>query len=471
MKENIKLRSYPKAIFLWPIILYTAIAWLIQMLVSPYIAILTASELNNMLALVWLMTLFLSLLILSFEFRSLTTFIIIIVITIGLLLGIFLLLPVLGININELEIIEFELYLPTEFYMTLTIMFLFIYLMIIIVNQFSYYKVERNEIYYKKSLFSGIVRFPTKNLRIKKEVTDVFEFFILRSGRITLLIGNVEIGVLNNVLNVNKKVFEIDRLLSSIHVEEVEVDKVDLFSPLKPDKEYALEQIKSKYKEYKKPLLGHGKYKDEVKVPSKDLIPKLREEIKNQSHMHVEELGDKLLGIAKTNTPSESQYLLEVDFKTDKAIFKGYGDNRTYTKDLVDYTIAKLEKYDGQIKEFRESFEEHKKKEEEFRKEYKLSYKKADIKMSLNIFLEKPEQLKEYFKEVIESDWQDEEKDLWAEVMQELLKEWEEFEPEKWEKIADFLLDIAESIPIAGGIGKVVTKGVRVLINWIKSRR
>jgi len=112
MKEQyVMLRSYPKAIFLWPIILVTVIAWLIQMLVIPYITILPESELNRTVAMVWIMVLFLSLVIVSFEFRSTATFIIIFVITIGLILVIILLLPVLDLNITELTNIEFELYL------------------------------------------------------------------------------------------------------------------------------------------------------------------------------------------------------------------------------------------------------------------------------------------------------------------------------------------------------------------------
>jgi len=474
MKEQyVMLRSYPKAIFLWPIILVTVIAWLIQMLVIPYITILPESELNRTVAMVWIMVLFLSLVIVSFEFRSTATFIIIFVITIGLILVIILLLPVLDLNITELTNIEFELYLSTEFYGTLAIIFLFIYIMIILVNHFSYYKIERNEIYHKKSLFSGVIRFSTKNLRIKQEVTDVFEFFILRSGRVTLLLGDLEIAVLNNVLNVNKKVAQIDYLLSSIQVEEGELYKGDLFAPLKLDKKYALEQINGKLKDYKKTYLGHGKYRDEVKI-SKEFYPEVREKIKNQNFMHVEEIGEEFLGIAKTNTPSESQNLLRIKLKDDKVIYTEYNENPEFNGRLTNLSIADIKNIKEAFKEelapFRESFEEHKKEEEGFRKEYRLSSKKADIKMSLDIFLEKPEQLNEYFKKILESNWPDEEKDLWAETIQELLKQWKEFEPEKWKKIVNFLLEIAENIPIAGNIGKLVTKGVKALFDWIKYR-
>ena len=65
---------------------------------------------------------------------------------------------------------------------------------------------------------------PTKSLRILKEIPDVFEFFILRAGSITLMPGHGDVIPLNTVLNINKKQKQIDYLLSHVSIETDELD-------------------------------------------------------------------------------------------------------------------------------------------------------------------------------------------------------------------------------------------------------
>jgi len=82
--------------------------------------------------------------------------------------------------------------------------------------------MERNEVIHKKGIFISAERYPTKSLRIKKEIPDIFEFFLLRSGSIHLFLGNEEVVYLDTVLNINKKAKQLDYLLSDI---EIEVEK------------------------------------------------------------------------------------------------------------------------------------------------------------------------------------------------------------------------------------------------------
>ena len=109
--------------------------------------------------------------------------------------------------------------------MTITIILGIVLLFVIVDAFFDYWKVERNEIYHKKGIFSAAERYPVKSLRLKKTIPDVFEFFILRAGSIVLMPGRAdEIIALNTVLNVNKKADQIDYLLSHISVEPDEID-------------------------------------------------------------------------------------------------------------------------------------------------------------------------------------------------------------------------------------------------------
>ncbi|MEJ2279119.1 MAG: hypothetical protein P8Y70_15445, partial [Candidatus Lokiarchaeota archaeon] len=121
--------------------------------------------------------------------------------------------------------LKFDVALTSEFYLIMTLILGFILAIVLINSRFNYWKIERNEIYHKSGIFSAAERYPVETLRIKKEITDVFEFLILRAGSITLLPGKTEELIhLPTVLNINKKAEQIDLLLSHISVEPDEID-------------------------------------------------------------------------------------------------------------------------------------------------------------------------------------------------------------------------------------------------------
>jgi len=208
------LRSYPKVIFFYPLFFTSLILWPIQFVLGAPAQWLGAF---------WMIVLFCNLFVIAFDFSSSKFFILILAIVILILVGIFFIYPIYsGPTISE---IEFNLGITYEFYMTITIILAIVLLFVIVDAFFDYWKVERNEIYHKKGIFSAAERYPVKSLRLKKTIPDVFEFFILRAGSIVLMPGRAdEIIALNTVLNVNKKADQIDYLLSHISVEPDEID-------------------------------------------------------------------------------------------------------------------------------------------------------------------------------------------------------------------------------------------------------
>jgi len=210
------LRSYPKIIFLWPLLLTSAILWPIQ-------AFMGGGQPAQWLGIFWLIVLFCNLFVIAFDFSSAKFFILILAIVIFILLLIFWIIPVYGIP--TLADITWNPGLTANFYMAMTLILFIILFFVWLDALFDYYKVERNEIYHKKGIFSSAERFPVKSLRIKKEIPDVFEFFILRAGSMTLMPGKVDETItLHTVLNINKKAEQIDFLLSHISVEPDEID-------------------------------------------------------------------------------------------------------------------------------------------------------------------------------------------------------------------------------------------------------
>ena len=210
--SEVYLRSYPKVIFFWPVTLVSFVLWLLQMVVG---------EPEPWFGNFWLIVFFVNMFIVAFDFSSSKFFVLIMVVVVVVLLLIFL-VPGLFDPITSGE--GFDPKLTAEFYLVTTIIMAFILGLVVLSSRFDYWKIERNEIYHKKGIFSSAERMPTKSLRIKKEIPDVFEFFILRAGSITLMPGHGDVINLPTVLNINKKQKHIDYLLSHVSIEPDELD-------------------------------------------------------------------------------------------------------------------------------------------------------------------------------------------------------------------------------------------------------
>ena len=212
---EVYLRSYPKVIFFWPMALVSLVLWLLQMVAVALDPIPLAIFGN-----IWLVVFFVNMFIVAFDFSSSKFFVLIMIVVVVVLLLVFL-----GQNLFVgLGVGSFNPRLTAEFYLVVTIIMALILGLVVLSSRFDYWKTERNEIYHKKGIFSSAERLPTKSLRILKEIPDVFEFFILRAGSITLMPGHGDVINLPTVLNINKKQKQIDYLLSHVSIEPDELD-------------------------------------------------------------------------------------------------------------------------------------------------------------------------------------------------------------------------------------------------------
>jgi hypothetical protein len=209
--NEVFLRSYPKVIFFWPMALFSLVLWLLQMIYPTPLAIF-----GN----IWLIVFFVNMFIVAFDFSSTKFFVLILVVVVVVLL-LFFLVPGMFATLPGGE---FNPGLTAEFYFVVTIIMAFVLGLVVLGSRFDYWKIERNEIYHKSGIFSSAERIPTKSLRIKKDIPDVFEFFILRAGSITLMPGHGDVIPLPTVLNINKKQKQIDFLLSHVSIEPDELD-------------------------------------------------------------------------------------------------------------------------------------------------------------------------------------------------------------------------------------------------------
>ena len=214
--NEIYIRSYPKIIFFWPLLITSFILWMIQAIMGPEAD-------TSILGYVWFIVFFVNIFVTAFDFSSTKFFVLILAIVIIILVLVFLVLPNFAVDIGGFR--RLNITLPWEFYMLMTVILALILGIVIISTRFEYFKIERNEIIHKAGIFSSAERFPVKSLRFKKEIPDVFEFFMLRAGKLTIMPGKAdEVMILNTVLNINKKEEQLDWLLSHVSVEPDEID-------------------------------------------------------------------------------------------------------------------------------------------------------------------------------------------------------------------------------------------------------
>ncbi|MEZ6058695.1 MAG: hypothetical protein R3C01_18490 [Planctomycetaceae bacterium] len=220
--ESVILVSYPKIVFLWPTYLVSIVA-AIYMHVATGSARLTVEAGMGGWAIGWtfLILLSLNLVVISFDFPRTTS------------LTLFFVCVALGLG-GALLVVYFPEFLPTirayilsvepvanaTFYYIFAAVMTFIYLGVAINRKFDYWEVRPNELLHHHGFLSDLERFSAPNLRIDKEINDIFEYILLGSGRLTLHSSNEKRAiVLDNVMWISQKEKRITRLLGALQVQ------------------------------------------------------------------------------------------------------------------------------------------------------------------------------------------------------------------------------------------------------------
>ncbi len=226
-KENVEsntpsiyLISYPKIIFLYPTFFAALLAGFMMLGfgINPGEGANRAGELTT---LAFLALFGMNLVVLAFDFprtTSLTLFFFIGMV----LMGAFLVfhfnpqfLPVVGDFISRLRPIA-----SAQFYFLFAFILFCFYLMVMVSVRFDYWEVRPNELLNHHGYLSDLKRHPAPNIRIDKEINDVFEYLLLGSGRL-IIHPNLEPRaiVLENVLFIDKKEQALTKMLGSLQVQ------------------------------------------------------------------------------------------------------------------------------------------------------------------------------------------------------------------------------------------------------------
>ena len=205
--EKVTIRGYPKVVFLYPIIFISLISAFLEW---------SDRGASDAIATFWLVSLLALLLVVAFEFTRG-----ILIALISLVFAAF----VLVLYLIETEVIKFDidLTLPASaddtFYLTVAVILTFIMILAWIGARFNYYEITHQELLHKKGFLGDVDRWPAPNMIVQKSLEDIFEFLLLRAGRLILLpAGKQEAIVIGAVPKINDVERRIKLVLEKLAV-------------------------------------------------------------------------------------------------------------------------------------------------------------------------------------------------------------------------------------------------------------
>lgn len=221
--HSVTIRARPKVVFLWPLLLAALLAGIwTQVSLSSGVA---WADLSLTPGRIFCWVFVFNLLALSFdfsrgEFLALFLFFTVTILTLLLLdqnLDIGLIKGMQG-GLSKIQVKAHpHFYLVTAAVLIVTLIGVWIQ------GFFDYWEISHNEILHHKGLLGDLKRYPAPNLRLHKEIPDLFEHCLFLpfggAGRIVLHPqGSERAVVLDNVIGVNRIESKIQHMLSSLQV-------------------------------------------------------------------------------------------------------------------------------------------------------------------------------------------------------------------------------------------------------------
>ncbi len=219
--KNVYLVPFPKVVFLYPSFIAALIAGIITAF-HPQGGSDPSHESPTIVgtSLVFLLILSANLVILGFDFPR-ATWLALFFFCVALILGLWLLFtfqPQLAPSLRAILQTVQPVANPVFYFMFAGALGL-IFLAVMVTVRFNYWEICGNELLHHRGLLSDLVRYPTERLKVEKEIADVFEYLLLRSGNLVLFPrGSDRPIVLENILSINKKEKALAAMLSTIDV-------------------------------------------------------------------------------------------------------------------------------------------------------------------------------------------------------------------------------------------------------------
>ena len=214
--ENVIIRPWPKIVFLYPTFVTTTVFFLLSWLgVGGGEGDTGSPVLGN----TFMLVLCLNLLVFSFDFSRIKSITIVVAIIALVLLVLWVytkadLTGYLGRLFGSINI-----QVNTQFFGFMSLGLGFLLALVFVNSRFNYYEVNAREILHHHGYLGDIQRWSTEGLEMNKEISDVVEYMLMRSGRLIFQPATSKKAiVLDNVAGVNRIEQSVNDLLSIVAV-------------------------------------------------------------------------------------------------------------------------------------------------------------------------------------------------------------------------------------------------------------
>ena len=211
---SLVIRPWPKVVFLYPTFIAATVFWLISMF-SESGGTLGVTTLGNVFMVVFAA----NLLVFSFDFSRIKSITIAFAV-VAVILGVGWANTQWGwfAGIKD-TFTKIDIRMNTQFYGFVSGFLAFVLMLVFINTRFNYYEINHRELLHHHGYLGDVTRIPTAGLLVHKEIYDLVEFLLLRSGRLIFYPQSKrEALVIDNVMNVNKVEEHIKDLLSVMAV-------------------------------------------------------------------------------------------------------------------------------------------------------------------------------------------------------------------------------------------------------------
>ncbi|HEY3965924.1 MAG TPA: hypothetical protein VGM05_15300 [Planctomycetaceae bacterium] len=212
---RIYLVAYPKMIFMYPTLIAAFLAGIYMWIAK------TEDARTHVVSALFMAVFTVNLVVFAFDFprtTSLTLFFFMVAVVLGLLLAFRFNEDLLPFASKVLR--AYTPYANATFYFSIAGALSLVFAAVLINVQFDYWEVTPNELLHHHGVLSNLERFSSPNLKIDMEINDVFEYFLLRAGRLILHPSNEPRAiVLENVMRIKSKEAQLTKMLGALQVQ------------------------------------------------------------------------------------------------------------------------------------------------------------------------------------------------------------------------------------------------------------
>jgi hypothetical protein len=109
---------------------------------------------------------------------------------------------------------DLKLVATSQFYATFCLVGMFLVFGMFVMMRFNYYEMTNNEMIHHQGLLGDEARFSTAGMKFSKDITDIFEYFVFKSGRLEINLPAAQRTIhLETVTSIDRKMRDADNIL------------------------------------------------------------------------------------------------------------------------------------------------------------------------------------------------------------------------------------------------------------------